>query len=247
MDYRDIDQIMSSKGLSGDPAFGDELDISLEPIACANSCPLGLYFPVSEWNDNVQRYVRGETIILPPNAIEGALFHELGHRYGHFYYGDLSEKYAEDFRKKYQKGRALLYLGDDFSMLPKFGKLFEEGERGAVEVALLQKLTPDELYSVENTLYSYSRDDEPAPAVHYGNSEPWLRVEFTTGADFMVIIGAIMAGTVLATVGALGYAVYKISDELPWIVPLTIFGAISTLLLLPAMRKARARIPEAVR
>jgi len=247
MDYREIDQIMTAKRLSDNPAFGDELAISLESIACTNSCPLGLYFPVSEWSPNVQRYVRGETIILPPDACEGALFHELGHRHGHYYYDNLSEKYAEDFRRKYQKGRALLYLGNDLSLLPKFGKLFEEGERGAVELALSQKLTPAELYNVEDTLYSYSRNDEPAPVVHYGNSAPWLRVEFTTGADFMVIIGSLMAATVLATVGALGYAVYKISDELPWIVPLTIFGALSTMLLLPAMRKARARIPEVVR
>ncbi|GAJ11682.1 unnamed protein product, partial [marine sediment metagenome] len=131
------------------------------------------------------------TIVLPPDALEGALFHELGHRHGHYYYDDLSEKYAENFRKQYQKGRALLYLGNDFNILPRFGALFEEGERGAVEVALFQPLTPNELYQIESQLCSYGE----TPKVYYGNSEvPWVRVEFTKGVDWMVIIGSILAG-----------------------------------------------------
>ena len=164
MDYMAIDTIMAAKGLATNPAF-DATTIALEPILSTNSCPLGLYFPVQEWSSHVQRTVPGNTIVLPPDATEGALLHELGHRHGEFYYGDLSERYAEDFRRAHQKGRALLYLGNDFNRLPSFGSLFEEKERGAVEVALARPLTPDELYGIESQLYSYAPYGEPVPKI----------------------------------------------------------------------------------
>ncbi len=232
MNYEMIDRIMAQKSLATDPAFGDELHIAIQPTPNLNGCPLGLYFPDPP-----------ATIVLPPDALEGVLLHELGHRHGHFYYQDLSEKYAEDFRKIYQRGRALLYLGPDFARLPKFGRIFEEGERGAVEIALLQPLTPDELYYFKSQLSSYG---ERPPEVYLGNSElPWVRVEFTKGVDWIAIIGSILAGTTLAGVGALGYAVYKTAEASPWVVPFALFGVVSALLLRAAIRqeKVKARIP----
>ena len=154
MTYQQIDQIMLAKGLYNDPAF-ENLHILIESIPCTDSCPLGFYYPDTA------------TMILPPDASEGAVFHELGHRHGHFYYGDLSERYAENFRKRYQGGRVLLYAGNDSGSLARFGSLFEEGERGAVEVALLQPLTPDELYQMKSQLYSHGE----VPKICYHNSE----------------------------------------------------------------------------
>lgn len=209
MNYEDIDRLMTTKNLMSDPAFGDELIIAIEPTPNMDGCPLGLYYPDTA------------TVILPPDATQGALFHELGHRHGHYYYDDLSERYAESFRKRYQKGRALLYLGNHFERLPKFGALFEEGEKGAVEIALLQPLTPDELYEVKSQLYSYGE----RPRVYYHNSEvPWVRVEFTKGVDWLVIVGSVMAASAITTAGLVGYAVYKLSEQFPWVVPVSLLG-----------------------
>lgn len=231
MNFTEIGRILLAKGLSSDPAF-QNLHFLVESIPCFDGCPLGLYYPDSS------------TIILPPDSNEAVLLHELGHRHGDYYYNDLSERYAEDFRKIYQpKGRALLYVGDNFSNLPKLGALFEEGERGAVEVALLQPLTPNERYQMESQLYSYG---ETPPRVHCGNSEvPWLRVEFTKGVDWLVILGSVLAGLTVAGIGAIGYAVYKTAETTPWVVPIALAGAGALLLLRAAMReeKVKARIP----
>lgn len=227
MDYREIDQAMRSKSLAADPAF-DTLHILVESIPCIDGCPLGLYYPDTA------------TVILPPDATEAALYHELGHRHGHFYYNDLSEKYAENFRKAYQGGRVLMYLGNHLNSLPRFGVLFEEGERGIVEVALGGRMTLDQLREIKSPFYSYS---EAVPKCFYGNSEiPWVRFEFTKGVDWMVVIGATLAGTVVATVGIIGYAIYKVSETLPWIIPVTAFGAGLALLLRAMAKEARVRI-----
>lgn len=225
MDYPTIDRLMAAKSLASNPAFED-LYISIQPMPNLNGCPLGLYYPDRSM------------IALPSDATQGALFHELGHRHGHYYYDDLSEAYAESFRRKYQKGRALLYSGNDLANLPRLGSLFEEGERGAVEIALLQPLTPDQLHQIKSQFYSYG---EPIPKFHYGNSEvPWIRIDFTKGVDWLVVIGSVMAASVLATVGALGYAVYKVSEELPWIAPVSLLG-VGMFFLLRAMAREAAR------
>lgn len=231
MDYTEIDSIMLQKGLFNDPAFGDELAIFIEPTPNLNGCPLGLYYP-----DTAR-------IIIPPDGTEGAVLHELGHRHGHYYYDDLSERYAEDFRKIYQpKGRVLLYAGNHFENLPKFGVLFEEGEKGAVEIATLYPLTPDEINEIKYHLYSYG-DGEGIPKIICGGGEfPFVRIEFTKGVDWMVVIGSVMAATVIGTVGALGYAVYKVSAELPWIIPVSLLGT-GLFFLLRAMVREAKRVP----
>ena len=237
MDYNEVTQTIADMGLTNDPAFQD-LFIRIEPTPNLNGCPLGLYFPEAE-------VVHGEpylprTIVIPPDATKSTLKHELGHRYGHYYYNDLSERYAEKFRQAYDDRRALLYQGNHFERLPKFGALFEEGERGAVEIAMFSPLTPTELSDIRNQLNSYGESCR----VFYGDGEvPFLRVEFTRGIDWLVVIGAVMAGTVVATVGALGYAVYKVSKELPWVVPLTLFGTGMFFLLRAMAREAKKYTP----
>ena len=230
MDFQDIQIIMANKNLASNPAF-DDLKILIEPIPCFNGCPLGLYYP-----DNA-------LIVLPPDATKGALFHELGHRYGHFYYDDLSERYAENFRKKYEKGKTLLYAGSDFNRLPNFGTIFEEGEKGAVEVALFQPITRSDLDDFGIELYRHRSPFEKSPEVRYGNnSTPWVRVEFTKGVDWLVIIGSVLTATILAGVGAIGYAVYKTSKDMPWMVPLALAATGSFLLLRYAAKKGYVEI-----
>ncbi len=236
MDYDQVDQIITSMGFASEPAF-DDVTILLAPIPSFNGCPLGLYYPVSEYSPQFHQTIKGKTIIIPPDGTESALKHELGHRHGHYYSNDLSEKYAEDFRKRYEKGRALLYLGNHQERLPRFGALFEEGERGAVEIAMFAPLTLAEVSDIRNQLNSHGETCR----VFYGDGEvPFLRVEFTQGIDWMVIIGASLVATVVAGVGAIGYAVYKIAKTSPWVFPVTLAGAGAFLLLLPAIRKARA-------
>lgn len=63
------------------------------------------------------------------------------------------------------------------------------------------------------------------PRMYYGNSEvPWIRFEFTKSVDWMVIIGAVMAGMVVLTAASLGYALYKATKEMPWVVPVSLFA-----------------------
>ncbi len=89
MDARTIDRVMYGKGLAADPAF-QALTIIIEPIPCFNGCPLGLY------------YHDTRTIVVPPDADESTLLHELGHRYGDYHYQDLSEEFAECFRMRHE-------------------------------------------------------------------------------------------------------------------------------------------------
>lgn len=236
MTFDQVDQILLAKGLATDPAF-DNLKVDIDPIRCSDTCPLGLYFPVEEWSPNLQYTVPGGTIVLPPEASEPVLLHELGHRHGHYYYGDLSERYAEDFRKIYEpKGRALLYKGNDFSKLPRFGALFEEGERGAVEMALAYPLTPDELCEVESRLNSCGERCR----VCYGDGElPFLRMEFTQGVNWPVIIASSVAGMVVLTAGALGYALYKTAKDLPWVFPVSLFAFGAYMVLRVAANEAK--------
>ena len=46
-----------------------------------------------------------------------------------------------------------------------------------------------------------------------------------------------MAGVLVGTVSALGYAVYKIADTMPWVVPVALFGLVSFLGLRALSRK----------
>lgn len=227
MDYAEINRLMVAKGLDTDPAFGDALRIAIEPTPNFNGCPLGLYYP-----DEI-------TIVLPPDAADGALFHELGHRHGHYYYNDLSELHAEDFRRKYQRGAALLYMGNHFNRLPKFGVLFEEGERGAVEIALNQPLTTNELHQIKSQLNSHG---ETPPSICCGyNGIPFIRFEFTKGVDWIMIIGSTLAAMTIAGVGAIGYAIYKTAKVTPWVVPVALAGIGAALLLRAAIKQEKVR------
>ena len=103
MDYPAIDQFMKKTGLAVEPAF-DYLHFMTERIPSeANRKILGLYYPDGDMSHDGYGYLPPSTIILPPDSSEGTLLHELGHRYGHFYYNDLSEPFAENYRMAMQK------------------------------------------------------------------------------------------------------------------------------------------------
>lgn len=233
MEYSDVQSVMNMHGLNGEPAF-ENVSISIAPIDCdVGPCPLGLYYPDTE------------LIVIPPEQPltvgEGVLLHELGHRYGHFYYGDLSEKFAEAYRMGHQKGVACMYAGGNLAKLPAMTSIFEEGERGTVEVVLGRELNPAELEYIRNQLYIQSQGERP-PQVYYTPGQyPSLVMNFTKGVDWPVLIGATLAGVVVMEIGIIAYAVYKISADMPWVVPVVIFGGITFLLLRAALKNASVR------
>jgi hypothetical protein len=102
MDYKAIDRFMKQTGLNKEPAF-DFLHFLSEDIPpMEKKRILGLYFP-----DGAAHHVFGplpaSTIVLPLDSDEETLKHELGHRYGDYYYDNLSESFAEDYRKHLNK------------------------------------------------------------------------------------------------------------------------------------------------
>lgn len=104
MDYEQIDSYMQRNGLAKEPAF-EYLHFLIENIPPReHTTILGLYFPEGEIRGQPFGYLPPSTIILPADASEDTLLHELGHRYGDFYYSNLSEEFAENFRKAREKG-----------------------------------------------------------------------------------------------------------------------------------------------
>lgn len=101
LDYEAIDRFMKDSGLASEPAF-DDLRFLTEPISqtLKGRTILGLYYP--ENGHDAYGYIPGKTIHLPINASYETLLHELGHRYGDFYFGNLSEEFAERWRLAHQ-------------------------------------------------------------------------------------------------------------------------------------------------
>jgi len=108
MEYPAIDRFMRETGLARDPAF-DVLHFLSEPIR--EKRILGLYYPEGSPEGDGAGYLPPSTIILPPDSTEGTLLHELGHRHGDFYFGDMSEKYAENYRQQQEQRLSSVYPG----------------------------------------------------------------------------------------------------------------------------------------
>ena len=233
MDFSEVDEILARHGLAQEPAF-DKVGIDIRPIPDMNGCPLGLYYPDSG------------NIVIPPDGYESVLLHELGHRYGHYYYNDLSEPFAEDYRRRYQHGNALMYSGGDFDRLPKFDSIFQEGERGMLAMAFSSPISSSDIMALQDGYLLYS-NGEPIPRLTYSeNGQPTLTIHFQKGVDWLVITGAVMAGMLVGTVSALGYAVYKIADTMPWVVPVALFGLVS-FLGLRALSRRTSQIAQITR
>ena len=93
MNYEYFDEILRAHGIQDEPAF-DKVLVEIAPLPAQYRDTLGLYYP--DPDHAVQ--VEPGTIWIPPNADEETVLHELGHRRGHFYHNDLSEKTAEAYR-----------------------------------------------------------------------------------------------------------------------------------------------------
>jgi len=218
MDFDEVDRILSRHGLTQEPAF-DQVGIDIRQIPDMNGCPLGLYYPDSG------------NIVIPPDGYESVLLHELGHRHGHYYYNNLSEPYAEDYRRRYQKGSALMYSGGDFARLPKFDALYREGEKGIIAMAFSSPPYEDDIVAFQERLGWYSQG-EPLPRIVYSEEgQPTLAIHFTKGVDWLSITGIVLGGMFVAGMGAIGYAIYKVAKDTPWILPLAIFGTLAGIAL----------------
>ena len=111
MDFQAIDQFMKQTGLATEPAF-DYLHFLTENIPSSeNRRILGLYYPEGDTEKDGFGYLPPSTIILPLDSSESTLLHELGHRYGHFYYDNLSEEFAENYRRAQEKKLQPVYAG----------------------------------------------------------------------------------------------------------------------------------------
>lgn len=192
MDYQTIDRIINKHGFASEPAFKD-LTVSLNHIYQPEPkkyCILGLYYP--EYGMNV----------IPPDAAEATVLHELGHRYCHYYYDDLSEESAESFRKTFQRNGAMLYHGNDFYKLPYMGVLFVPGETGAVEFDC-RRVNNNLVAALYNELASQAQGNQ-VPKLYYMNYG--VRIEFSKSVDWFPIFAQSRA---LEAMEPLRYAVIK--------------------------------------
>lgn len=232
MDYTEVDRIFDYHRLEEEVAF-EKLVIDIKPIPEMNGCPLGLYYPDSA------------TVVIPPDGFESVLLHELGHRYGHYHYDNLSEVFAEDYRRHYQKGTAILYDGQDFTRLPKFDALFQEGERGILALAFNVGLSQEDIEGIKEEFTHYS-EGEPIPKVSYSEEGlPTLTINFQKGVSWLVIAGAVLSATVVLSAAALGYAVYKTTKDFPWL-PVVVGVGVLSFLGLRAMAQHTSSISRKV-
>ena len=140
LDYDRIDNIIRSRGLENEQAFKGTI-FYVEPIPCLGgngACPIGLHL----YKEN--------KIIVSPGWSEGTVLHELGHRYGYYYYNDLSESYAESFRK-----------GQMVYLLPQ---RFVIGEGSGAEMAAVDWAKIDTLFTVGDKGEFVWRMDVPITA-----------------------------------------------------------------------------------
>jgi hypothetical protein len=103
MDFVEVDRIIKSHGFDSEPAFTN-VYVSVSDIPQEMNA-LGLYYP------------NEQLIVIPPNGEESVFIHELGHRYGHFYFNNLTEEFAEEFRKRYEYNSVHAF-GRDISYIP---------------------------------------------------------------------------------------------------------------------------------
>ena len=135
-----IENIVRSRGMENEQAFKD-ITFYVEPLPCLNgngACPIGLYL----YKEN--------KIFVSPGFSDGTVLHELGHRYGHYYYNDLSESYAESFRK-----------GQMVYLLPQ---RFVIGEGSGAEMAAVDWAKIDVLFTVGDKGEFVWRMDVPITA-----------------------------------------------------------------------------------
>lgn len=192
-DYERILSAIRSLGMAKEPALVGTA-FSVEDISCENSkCPLGLYDP----NTN--------TITIPPGFYDSVLVHEIGHRFGHYYYNDLSEAFAERFRMEHTPGAVLVAAGSaaEFRNLDRYEALFKEGARGRVEIAFCRPITRDDLIPVRDMLSKHPQ----LCAAYQGNI---LAIDFRKGIPFLPII---LGLGMIITAGFVGFGLFRVTES----------------------------------
>jgi hypothetical protein len=111
MNFPAIDKFMKETGLASEPAFEFLHFMTSDIPSSGNRHILGLYYPIGDMEQDGFGYLPPSTIILPTDSSEGTLLHELGHRYGHFYYNNLSEEFAENYRKEQESRLNPVFAG----------------------------------------------------------------------------------------------------------------------------------------
>lgn len=194
-----IRDILAEVGLDRSPYLVGT-SFSIRDIPCQPyGCPLGLYNP------------RTNTIILPPNFTADALLHEVGHRVGHATTGNLSEKFAEDFRKQFSNGAALIAHGQELPNLGAYEPLFAEGERGAVVAYFDHNLSRSEISQMRRML-------PPSVGLFINGSQAQATFRKKMPMLLLIVPMVIMAGMV-------GWGLMKIPSAVAKnIVPLVLIG-----------------------
>ncbi len=105
MDYNRFGQILVKYGIEREPAW-DDLQVLIAQLPPMKQNPLGLYYP----DGDPALDVPPNCLWVPPDSDDDTVLHELGHRFGHYYYDDLTEPFAEKYRYKY-KPPVAMYLG----------------------------------------------------------------------------------------------------------------------------------------
>jgi len=109
MDYVKFDRLLHRERLQDEPAFKDLL-VEISPLPKTPANALGLYYPDAD----PALGVKSGTMWIPPDSDAETVFHELGHRYGDFHNGNLSEDFAEQYRLAHRPlQRSPVHLDED--------------------------------------------------------------------------------------------------------------------------------------
>lgn len=201
-----LTSLLSKYGLSEETAFQDSR-VAVKPIPCDwRGCPLGLYDPDTGG------------VTLPPNYTEGAVLHEAGHRYGHYYYNDLSEGFAEAFRGHFLP-ETVTYLGGG-KELSEVGALLSPGQRGYLMLRFSNEPTRDLLQKVNAPGYYMLPDGSYGIPLMVTGDVAWIQLA-------ALGLGALSAGW-------LGFLAWRAEEKITTaasknILPLALLGAATVL------------------
>ena len=207
-----IEAVMVKHGLLGDPAFvGTKFFV--DEILCQSRCPLGMYD------------VDNNEIYLAPLFSEDTLLHELGHRYGHYYYAKpFSEEFANMFMKTHQSNKHLVAEGT-----PAESYLFEQAESlfNSGESALLEVYSEEPFSSADAEAVKQRLIEEGVPVQSVEALGRVLRVRFSRyeGANFLPLFPIIGGIILLGMGGILSWALFRITNEaVNKLIPLVLIG-----------------------
>ncbi len=150
MDYAEFQAILNKHGVSAEPAFEDpNFLVRIAPLPEEySSIALGLYYP-----DEQRMWV-------PPESSEATILHELGHRHGHWHQNDISEPYAEVYRRGKMRSAVAMKMAPSHS--PKLSSRPPAKQAGSyteiVAVNAPESAAPGEPVSISTTIKNIYSD-----------------------------------------------------------------------------------------